>query len=359
MTLRAAAVLRPGDWVRLRRWRAPGGRAGRHVGAAAFERRRGAGGAGRASDGRAGLRGDRRGAVRRRWSRSGCSTACRRRCSTRRASGSATSWRWRPGCRPTSQPGAAPRPGYDPAHDDADAARGKPRRPSSGRASARCSADGPATPRQGLWGLVDQRAVRAWEATGRADARLVAAIREVIDAETRRLDRDPVAADPPGDQGGGGHARARGGAAAGPEHVLQAGRRAVDRPAHVRLGGHPPADREPAGRAVHADVRGPAGRAGADRLHPDRRDGAAGRRGAGPRGSDHRGRRRDPHDLRGGAAPGRHQGGRRGAAAGPDAGARNRCGRAGRPRCGCRRRGCRTPGWWTSTPGWSSRRPGR
>lgn len=37
---------------------------------------------------------------------------------------------------------------------------------------------------QGLWGLVDQRAVRTWEATGRADARLVAAIREVLDAET-------------------------------------------------------------------------------------------------------------------------------------------------------------------------------
>ncbi|MGI8614170.1 MAG: transposase [Nocardioidaceae bacterium] len=38
--------------------------------------------------------------------------------------------------------------------------------------------------RKGLWGLVDQRAVRAWEATGQADARLVAAVREVIDAET-------------------------------------------------------------------------------------------------------------------------------------------------------------------------------
>ncbi|WP_322770243.1 Mu transposase C-terminal domain-containing protein, partial [Frankia sp. Cr1] len=37
---------------------------------------------------------------------------------------------------------------------------------------------------QGLWGLVDQRAVRAWEATGRVDARLVAVIREVLDAET-------------------------------------------------------------------------------------------------------------------------------------------------------------------------------
>ena len=37
---------------------------------------------------------------------------------------------------------------------------------------------------QGLWGLVDQRAVRLSAATGRTDARLVAAIREVIDAET-------------------------------------------------------------------------------------------------------------------------------------------------------------------------------
>ncbi len=37
---------------------------------------------------------------------------------------------------------------------------------------------------QGLWGLVDQRAVRTWEATGRADARVVAVARQVIDAET-------------------------------------------------------------------------------------------------------------------------------------------------------------------------------
>ncbi|MEV0826354.1 Mu transposase C-terminal domain-containing protein [Nonomuraea rubra] len=37
---------------------------------------------------------------------------------------------------------------------------------------------------QGLWGLVDQRATRAGETTGRADARLVAAIQEVLDAET-------------------------------------------------------------------------------------------------------------------------------------------------------------------------------
>jgi len=36
---------------------------------------------------------------------------------------------------------------------------------------------------QGLWGLVDQCGVLEWEATGRADARLVAAVREVIEAE--------------------------------------------------------------------------------------------------------------------------------------------------------------------------------
>jgi putative transposase len=37
---------------------------------------------------------------------------------------------------------------------------------------------------QGVLGLVDQRAVRTWEATGRSDARLVAVARQVIDAET-------------------------------------------------------------------------------------------------------------------------------------------------------------------------------
>ncbi|AQY20235.1 hypothetical protein T261_00964 [Streptomyces lydicus] len=37
---------------------------------------------------------------------------------------------------------------------------------------------------QELWGLVDQRLVRVTEATGRADARLVAAVRQVLDDET-------------------------------------------------------------------------------------------------------------------------------------------------------------------------------
>ena len=113
--------------------------------------------------------------------------------------------------------------------------------------------------RQGLWGLVDQRAVRAWEATGRADARLVAAIREVLDAETHnstgtrsRLIRRVVKTVE---------------ATHGPGVVPLPGRTTfyklidalADRPAHVRVGGDPPADREPAGRAVHPDVRRPAG----------------------------------------------------------------------------------------------------
>lgn len=38
--------------------------------------------------------------------------------------------------------------------------------------------------RQGLWGLVDQRVAREWTATGRVDARLVTAIRQVIQSET-------------------------------------------------------------------------------------------------------------------------------------------------------------------------------
>jgi putative transposase len=38
--------------------------------------------------------------------------------------------------------------------------------------------------RQGLWGLVDQRAAREWAVTGRADARVVAAVGEALAAET-------------------------------------------------------------------------------------------------------------------------------------------------------------------------------
>ncbi len=79
--------------------------------------------------------------------------------------------------------GWAPRPQYDPAlttvvqRDAAKAAElGVGVRTVQER-RARYAA-------QGLWGLVDQRATRVWEATGHADARLVEVIREVIAGET-------------------------------------------------------------------------------------------------------------------------------------------------------------------------------
>ena len=87
--------------------------------------------------------------------------------------------------RPT---GAAPRPEYDPATrtlSDREIAK----------AAELAAAGTPVAVRtlqrlraryaqQGLWGLVDQRATREWESTGRVDARVVAAVREVIAAET-------------------------------------------------------------------------------------------------------------------------------------------------------------------------------
>ena len=96
-------------------------------------------------------------------------------------------------------------------------------------------------------------------ATGRADARLVAAIREVIDAETdtstgtrSRLIRRVVKTVE---------------ATYGPGVVPLPGRstfyKLIDAvaywPAHVRFGGDAAADREPAARHVHPDARGPAG----------------------------------------------------------------------------------------------------
>jgi transposase InsO family protein len=87
------------------------------------------------------------------------------------------------GLPPDALPGTVPRPGFDPAtttvtqRDQAMAAElGVSVR--TVRQRRACYA------RQGLWGLVDGRATRAWEPTGRVDARLVAAVREVIDAET-------------------------------------------------------------------------------------------------------------------------------------------------------------------------------
>lgn len=87
------------------------------------------------------------------------------------------------GLPPAAEPGAVVRDGYDPAMTSV-----------GDRAAAKAAELGVSVrtvhsrraryAEQGLWGLVDQRVVREWAASGRADARLVTAIREVLDAET-------------------------------------------------------------------------------------------------------------------------------------------------------------------------------
>ena len=112
------------------------------------------------------------------------------------------------GLPPDAAPGAHAAAGVRPG--DADA--GRARRGQGRRADRRgqpvgartCSGCAPATPEQGLWGLVDQRAVRAM---GGHRTRRRAAGRRGPGGDRRRdehLDWDPVAADPPGGQGGGG-----------------------------------------------------------------------------------------------------------------------------------------------------------
>jgi putative transposase len=82
-----------------------------------------------------------------------------------------------------SLPGATPRAGFDPANTTI-AERDQAKAAELGMSLRTVKARRARYARQGLWGLVDQRAVRLREATGRADARLVAAIRQVVDAET-------------------------------------------------------------------------------------------------------------------------------------------------------------------------------
>ncbi|MFD7814096.1 integrase [Streptomyces sp. NPDC059785] len=82
-----------------------------------------------------------------------------------------------------ARPGTSPRPEYDPAvHPLSERARAKAVELGVGLRTVNEKRARYA--RQGLWGLVDQRLVRVSEPTGRADARLVATIREVVDAET-------------------------------------------------------------------------------------------------------------------------------------------------------------------------------
>jgi hypothetical protein len=80
-------------------------------------------------------------------------------------------------------PGAAPRPEYDPAaRTVAQRTQAKATELSVGYRTVERMRTQYA--QQGLWGLVDRPAVRAREAIGRADARLVAVARQIIDAET-------------------------------------------------------------------------------------------------------------------------------------------------------------------------------
>ncbi|MGO4456594.1 Mu transposase C-terminal domain-containing protein [Streptomyces sp. M-16] len=87
------------------------------------------------------------------------------------------------GLPPGAEPGSVPRPEYDPASRsvvERDAAKAA----ELGVGIRTIQSRRYAYARQGLWGLVDQRTARVSEATGRADARLVAAIEEAVAGET-------------------------------------------------------------------------------------------------------------------------------------------------------------------------------
>jgi putative transposase len=87
------------------------------------------------------------------------------------------------GLPPNPPPGATPRPGFDSAMTTM-AERDRAKAAELGVSLRTVQIRRARYARQGLWGLVDQRAVRLSEATGRADARLVAVVRAVVDAET-------------------------------------------------------------------------------------------------------------------------------------------------------------------------------
>jgi len=92
------------------------------------------------------------------------------------------------GRAPEAPEGAGPRPGYDPAAStlkDRDAAKAvelsAAGQPTSARTVTRMRLR---YAEQGLWGLVDQRYTRGSDPVGRADERLVTAIRAELDAQT-------------------------------------------------------------------------------------------------------------------------------------------------------------------------------
>ncbi|MGW6571135.1 integrase catalytic domain-containing protein [Streptomyces sp. NPDC054945] len=87
------------------------------------------------------------------------------------------------GLPPSVEPGTPVRPEYDPACRSL-VERAQAKADELGVSLRTVQGKRSRYAQQGLWGLVDQRLVRMTEATGRADARLVAVIREALDAET-------------------------------------------------------------------------------------------------------------------------------------------------------------------------------
>ncbi|KLO27167.1 MULTISPECIES: Mu transposase C-terminal domain-containing protein [Mycobacterium] len=87
------------------------------------------------------------------------------------------------GLPPGAEPGAVFRGGYDPALTTVSQ-RAEKKAAELGVSVRTVHSRRARYARQGLWGLVDQRGARQVAVTGRADARLVAAVREALDAET-------------------------------------------------------------------------------------------------------------------------------------------------------------------------------
>jgi transposase InsO family protein len=87
------------------------------------------------------------------------------------------------GLSPGAAPGTAARPGFDPSTTTA-ADRLQAKAAELGISARTIERKRARFEAQGLWGLVDQRAARTFEATGQADARLVEVLRELITAET-------------------------------------------------------------------------------------------------------------------------------------------------------------------------------
>ncbi|SLJ76258.1 DDE-type integrase/transposase/recombinase [Mycobacteroides abscessus] len=87
------------------------------------------------------------------------------------------------GLAPGTEPGTVPRDGFDPGVSTVSQ-RAERKAAELGVSVRTVHSRRARYVQQGLWGLVDQRGVREAAVTGRADARVVAAVRAALDAET-------------------------------------------------------------------------------------------------------------------------------------------------------------------------------